>query len=285
MLRFRRPHKPEGFDARTRRARDAVAAKIERGESPASDDFKDLWRGYKSLFAAAQRGKCGYCEHDTGVSYRGDVEHYAPKAQIDRLRPLTDREEQRQRNLRPGEPTPPLPVEHPPFMTRGYYWLAYEWGNYLFACSTCNSIHKRCLFPVQPERRRDQLPAPENAETPLLLNPYEDGLNPGEHLRYNRDGYIFDNGSVRGWETIRTCRLNRVALNEARRERARQVTRLLDKLDHGARARNVAAVKETLTDIARLGDDGRRFAGMVRIMVECHTGKRWSALLAYCRRP
>ncbi|HEY4108664.1 HNH endonuclease [Puia sp.] len=49
-------------------------------------------------------GKCAYCESQITAIYSGDIEHFRPKG-------------------------------------RGYYWLAADWENLLFACPFCNQTH------------------------------------------------------------------------------------------------------------------------------------------------
>lgn len=59
-------------------------------------------------------GKCAYCESKISSIYSGDIEHFRPKGRI-----------QVNGNLkRPG-----------------YYWLASEWENLLFACPFCNQTY------------------------------------------------------------------------------------------------------------------------------------------------
>ena len=58
-------------------------------------------------------GKCAYCESKITSIYNGDIEHFRPKGEI-------------------KEATPTKP---------GYYWLAAEWENLLFACPFCNQTN------------------------------------------------------------------------------------------------------------------------------------------------
>ncbi|MBZ4331365.1 hypothetical protein ACIHQR_08800 [Corallococcus coralloides] len=62
---------------------------------------------------------CAFCERGLGEDRRGDVEHFRPKSAAKE-------------------------ATH-----NGYWWLAYEFENYLLSCSTCNSSHKRTLFPLE----------------------------------------------------------------------------------------------------------------------------------------
>ena len=213
MLGFRRPPEPTEFADSTASARQEIERVIARGENPTGKQFCEKWQPHKGLFRNAQYGKCGYCEHDTRASYHGDVEHYAPKGRIEQIR-----SERAATNSRSTTETPRYPVDI--VSHRGYWWRAYDWSNYLYACALCNQVHKRCIFPIDPPQNpRLPDPATEAAETPLLLNPYEPDFDPAKHFCYSEQGVISARaGDTRGWETIRTCRLDRIGLCDARRE-------------------------------------------------------------------
>ena len=138
------------------------------------------------------KGKCAFCETNTHVGAHKDVEHYRIK-------------------------------QH-------YYWLAYEWTNFLQACQICNRDFKGSQFPLENETNRIiQPPLSINGtfdppschiesmnliEKPLLLHPAID--NPREHLRF------FPNGEVEGITnkgkiSIQVYGLNRENLKDARK--------------------------------------------------------------------
>ena len=79
MMRFRRPRAPASFEAAVRATRGEVQAAVEARRPPT---FAPLWSAFKPEFAAAQRGKCGYCEIAVIGGQDGDVEHYAPKSEL-----------------------------------------------------------------------------------------------------------------------------------------------------------------------------------------------------------
>ncbi len=270
MLCYARPQEPIHFARQVEKPQQAIAAIIARGEHPRSEQFTAKWQQFKQIFCDTQHGKCGYCEHDTWTSYHGDVEHFAPKAGIDELHPSL------QGPTMPAQAgdTPPHPAQR--VCERGYWWLAYAWHNYLFACARCNQVHKRNIFPVDP-RQNPREPAFDVEETPLLLNPYEQGLNPADHIRFSDQGEIYDR-SVRGWETIRTCRLDRIALTTARRDKARRAHWLARKLLTAVERPSL--LEEAIRELRELGDETRPFAGMVRIIFEHETHIAWSDAMA-----
>lgn len=74
-------------------------------------DFKSAyWKTSKNQLKKEAANKCAYCEANTSVVAHGDVEHFRPKSE--------------------------------------YWWLAYTYDNYLFACQICNQTHKSNNFPV-----------------------------------------------------------------------------------------------------------------------------------------
>lgn len=88
-------------------------------------EFDDsYWKTAKPQLKKESCGKCAYCEANTAVVAHGDVEHYRPKSI--------------------------------------YWWLAYTYDNYLYACQICNQSYKSDNFPIAS----NPFPAPPiNANT------------------------------------------------------------------------------------------------------------------------
>jgi hypothetical protein len=142
-----------------------------------------FWKLSKTQLKKESFGKCAYCEANTEVVAHGDVEHYRPKSV--------------------------------------YWWLAYTYDNYLYACQICNQIYKSDNFPISGV----QLAAPQiratsslneleslagnispdpvainlhytlqtflqnhQLEQALLINPYFD--NPTDYIAYEADDVI-----------------------------------------------------------------------------------------------
>jgi len=74
------------------------------------------WKSAKQQLKRESCGKCAYCEAPTSSVAHGDVEHFRPKAH--------------------------------------YWWLAYCYDNYLFACQICNQHYKGDRFPRSGEPMR-----------------------------------------------------------------------------------------------------------------------------------
>lgn len=69
-----------------------------------------FWKKAKVQLKKESNGKCAYCESNTEVVAHGDVEHFRPKSI--------------------------------------YWWLAYTYDNYLYACQICNQVYKSDNFPI-----------------------------------------------------------------------------------------------------------------------------------------
>jgi uncharacterized protein (TIGR02646 family) len=157
--------------------------KVARGETiKTSDDIK----GYapievKKRLEIIFHQKCAFCESDTKAGAQYDTEHFRPK--------------------------------------KTYYWLAYEWSNFLLSCQRCNREYKLGRFPIDKiaatapfidfedsnsviafvQTCHIQSDALQNEE-PLLLHPVLD--NPTRHLEFNVQGEVIAK-SRKGEEAIR----------------------------------------------------------------------------------
>lgn len=87
-----------------------IAQKVFLNDPNKPVEFKStFWKTAKSQLKKESNGKCVYCEANTAVVAHGDVEHYRPKSI--------------------------------------YWWLAYTYDNYLYACQICNQRYKGANFP------------------------------------------------------------------------------------------------------------------------------------------
>lgn len=178
-------------------AYDADPAGCQRPARPALKPQRRIYAApdVKAQLKADQHGKCAYCETRFVHSSPGDVEHYRPKAGY--------------------RQTAASPVQGP-----GYYWLAYEWRNLLFACEDCNRIRKRQLFPLRNDatgraRTHHQDVAQEQ---PLLLNPAAIAA-PEAHITFVQEAA--KGLTAEGRASVVAYDLNRQALLDDRREHLR----------------------------------------------------------------
>ncbi|MEP7124076.1 MAG: hypothetical protein ABJE95_24325 [Byssovorax sp.] len=253
MLRFQRPKPPPGFAREVEQAACATRKAIAAGERP---ELPELWSKHKRAFSAAQHGKCGYCE-TFALNHPSAVDHFAPKRSVHIL--VSDGVELDElANVRARETRE--------ISGTGYYWIAYDWNNWLLACERCNTRWKGSLFPVH-EDPHPCPPHPRRRYTALLLNPYGPA-DPLDHLDFNSLGQIFPlSGSARGEATIRTCGLDRESLRRARAGIAADAIRHVSRLEKALAEDHHVVAHHAATDLLQLGSGDRPHAGMVRSLV------------------
>lgn len=149
----------------------------------------------KEALLVIYHGKCAYCESTITHSAPLQVEHYRPKADVDK------------KDLLAGE------------THKGYYWLGNEWSNLLLACQGCNGQGaKGNRFPIQGVRIFSHPSDPlhfsihhQNMldEVPLLLNP--ELVDPLDHLQLDQYGQL-QGKTIFGTISIEIYKLNRDGL-------------------------------------------------------------------------
>lgn len=175
---------PEGWVERAEAAKEALLDSAQEDRPEIMNRNSAIWRDVRRELAKLSNGKCWYCETKEPRSDRV-VDHFRPKNRV------------AERN------------DHP-----GYWWLAFDLGNYRYSCTFCNSLRrseddataggKADHFPIVDETRRaldpsdpiqDELPYlldPRSVSDPLLLTFQDDGRavprydNDEDSLHYKR---------------------------------------------------------------------------------------------------
>jgi uncharacterized protein (TIGR02646 family) len=122
-----------------------------------------------------------------------------------------------------------LHVDHYRPKRGGYYWLAYSWDNLLLSCPTCNR-KKGNDFPIAAsskvvyDENRDTLDQIntlsaryDDLEKPMLINPETASDQLLGTANFNKMGLMSSDDPSMS-ETIKTCGLDREALNERRKK-------------------------------------------------------------------
>ncbi|PFZ90777.1 MULTISPECIES: hypothetical protein [Bacillus cereus group] len=155
---------------------------------------REVNKALKELFY----GKCAYCESIFIQNASGHIEHWRPKKKVT---------ENRDHN--------------------GYYWLASEWENLLWACPICNSQgNKGNKFPLiagsqYAFKSSDDI----SLEAPLLINPCKE--NPELHLEYDYEGLIIGT-TDKGKKSVEVYGLARPDLTAARIKNANEIRRIIE---------------------------------------------------------
>lgn len=177
-----------------------------------------------------QADKCAFCEAKILHVTPGDVEHFRPKRAFQQSK--GDR------------------LTYP-----GYYWLAYDWGNLLLACSNCNSRHKGNLFPLLDAKKRCRTHRKKlSDEQPLFINPAE--TDPAPHIEFVGETVHPRAGSLHGRTTIDELSLNRTELVEHRLTLLRILQELADACEQlkaisrptKAQLASIAGIESRLTE-------------------------------------
>lgn len=179
MIRLVRLSEPEPLRRKRPAKLEAARAARARGENIDFSGYGD--DGVKERLFQEQYRKCAYCEKWEEQSKYRDAEHYRPKSI--------------------------------------YWWLAWTWENLLFSCMDCNREYKKEWFPLMDGTKR--LVAEEAApggEQPLLIDPYDPGIDPANEIAFRREvvqrkeRWMPYGLTERGRETIRICGLDRPSL-------------------------------------------------------------------------
>lgn len=131
------------------------------------EESSSIWSEIKPVYMKVQAFKCAYCERALGGRLVGrgehDLEHYRPKNNVKVWPNATAK---RERDLNYAFSTGGN-------LQTGYYWLAYNLGNYVTACKSCNSALKSNYFPIAGTRPRGvrTIRQLNSSEKPFLIYP------------------------------------------------------------------------------------------------------------------
>lgn len=170
-----------------------------------------VWSSISHILSEQSSGKCWYCET---YEIRSDnpIDHFRPKNKV---------------------------VECPGH--DGYFWLAFNWRNYRYACTYCNSRRvevtsaggKHDHFPLLSPKIWNQCEADTNIEQPVLLDPCD--IADCMLLTFNINGYAcpstLDDTSEeysRAAQSINLYHLNYEPTKKARRIIYQQVKNLIN---------------------------------------------------------
>lgn len=258
MMPLTHPKRDATFEKRAAGDLELIRQNIEQGASPKWKD-RPLWteKWCKQAFRSVQHDKCGYCERK--LVEPASIDHYRPKGALARLGGDGEARVVRDSRL-------------------GFWWLAFEWHNYVATCFDCNSA-KDCLFPVR-EIPRPAIPtqlanAVQYVDTPLLLSPYQVAGLP-DHFDFLESGEIVGL-TVEGTTTIRTLRLDAAKFTESRSNSA---IRTYDATSRFLMSEADQLKREALQELSDLGHPTREHAGMVRIIWERLTEIPWTAVFS-----
>ncbi|WP_345971325.1 hypothetical protein WCX72_05550 [Sulfurimonas sp. HSL1-6] len=177
----------------------------------AAISYKNIWSSLSAILSKQSNGKCWYCETKENRS-DNPIDHFRPKNKVIEC------------------------VGHP-----GYWWLAFDWKNYRFACTYCNSRRidvnteggKHDHFPLLPPAIWNRCETDNHTEYPALLDPCD--IDDSSLLTYNINGSacaITDDENaeeyVRASTSIHLYHLNQIATKRARKSIYQSINRLVN---------------------------------------------------------
>lgn len=267
---------------RAREARDAVSAigarlaeASEEDRQPVLNELRNaiarrsgLWGEIKPQLAELSKAKCWYCEAKENRSDMA-IDHFRPKNGVKECK------------------------THP-----GYWWLAFDGGNYRFVCTLCNSPHlneesdealgKGTHFPIVEEARRifgpvgnlaDEIPFlldPTLAGDPSLLSFLDDGSAAPTYAEA-KSAFFHRKALI----SIDIYNLNDVKIREERFLIAQEIKRQVDRcdkyLDHAATGEQAALdhFQEVYRVILGLISQDAEFSAAARTILAGFRDKDW----------
>lgn len=191
----------------------------------------DVWGQLSVILSELSFGKCWYCE-STELRSDNPIDHFRPKGKVAEC------------------------PDHP-----GYWWLAFDWSNYRYSCTYCNSRRvntdtaggKQDHFPILPPYTWNKKIEDEFIENPILLDPTDiDDVN---LLTFNINGEACPNVDdktsplyKRAKESVDLYHLNHTPTKNARKRVYQTVRRLVSNIN-SLSAQNFEANKLTIKDL------------------------------------
>ena len=236
---------PKGFATRAA----AAGANLERqyqADRAAYDTGKKSLKANSAVYGskavkdnlkASHAHKCAYCEeHLPPKIAHGHVEHYRPVAYSQQVRGGTK-------------------------FSPGYYWLAYDWTNFLLSCHFCNSRKKKNLFPLDNPAARVRAKGSIAGEMPSLIKP--DLEDPAPHIDWRKDVPI--GVSPRGIDTIKVLGLDQPAHEERlkRYREAEALREIVSDLHASPDPRGIALAVRSRAKLNGWAQPGESFSAMI----------------------
>jgi uncharacterized protein (TIGR02646 family) len=179
----------------------------------------------------------------------------------------------------------PRHVEH--FRPASVYpTLAYKWNNLLYACFSCNSRHKKDLFPLAPHEQTPQEDATnpgsrDDTDDALLIDPCRE--NPANYLGFNGANIVAKDDPTtnlphrKGVKTIEVCGLDRSKLTRHRRKCLRSLTPVLEAYLTAKASGDPVKIQKYASELLEFCHPEEEYAGMFRAEL-ARNGIDWRTL-------
>jgi hypothetical protein len=260
---------PKDWTQDAEKALEEIAALNPAERAEAINKKAELWSRLKPALAKLSHDKCWYSE-SKNVGSDNAVDHFRPKNNVK------------------GTAKFPLADGHP-----GYWWLAFDYKNYRYACTFCNSARKdeegvsggkQDYFPLLNEASRAKSKQDDlDEELPLLLNPTdpadinalwfdEDGSAKPRPREEGEAEEMYKQWEERVQESIRLYHLDHPKFREERRILAKRVKECADEADKW-----LLKVKQGKDDAAL-----KEYNSKLRALIRLVSPKSEYSRTAYC---
>jgi uncharacterized protein (TIGR02646 family) len=203
---------PNGWKEKAKKAKEAVGDDIKKINSKSH-----IWSELKEKLEKLSFEKCWYCECKQ-IRSDNNVDHFRPKGRVSNTEP-----------------------KH-----KGYTWLAFDYNNYRYACTFCNSKRKNSDtgetegkgddFPLVDEKKRAYSESDKiGLEEPILLDPCI--INDVKLLDFRPDGMpcpkarIDDIKKNRVKQSIKVYHLDHPKLIRERNNLALEIEKKIDEIN------------------------------------------------------
>jgi uncharacterized protein (TIGR02646 family) len=234
-----------------------VANAVHRARSIAINEKSDIWRYFAGKVEGLSYQKCWYCESIEDRSHM-PIDHFRPKGAVIECE------------------------DHD-----GYWWLAFDWRNYRYCCTFCNSHTssedsiggKQNHFPLlnPPNWIRDQT-GDLSSEQPLLLDP----CDPDDPMQvtFHENGFPRevnqDRQSVayrRANTSIGLYHLHHGKAVISRKRIAIKIRNLVEEIDnlraaHQEGVTNVVQIKNRMKDLTKLVREDAAYRTAARLYLK-----------------
>jgi uncharacterized protein (TIGR02646 family) len=234
-----------------------IADAVKAARTKAINAKSKIWAEAGKILRKIMNEKCWYCET---LEIRADmpVDHFRPKNKV-----------------------------HEAEKHDGYWWLAFDWTNYRFACAYCNSRHsnpdssggKADHFPlIDPDKRAWTRSDPLEDEEPELLDPC-DALDP-RRLTFKVDGtasFGSPDDERRARSSIEIYHLDEPRLTRERKAIAIAIDRKASRIKELVAKSQLTSeetklLKEMIIDIVQMSEGSKRFCTAARCYLKDFRG-------------
>ncbi|PMM08720.1 hypothetical protein BCT62_15105 [Vibrio splendidus] len=223
-----------------------------------------IWSQLSTVLSSLSYGKCWYCE-SSELRSDNPIDHFRPKGKVAEC------------------------LEHP-----GYWWLAFEWSNYRYACTYCNSRRvdvdtaggKQDHFPVFTPPDWNRCEDDNNVEKPKLLDPTD--ADDYKLLAFNQNGEACPNTNdeqseeyQKAEESIEKYHLNHEPTRKARKaimQKIRQIvanTNELIELGVDMKSDQIKSNKKELIKLIRPSCKTTKFNTAAKLYLREYESVEW----------